>query len=421
MFKFIHAADIHLDSPFLGLVRYEGAPVDRITGATREALTQLVQSAIHEKVSFVIIAGDLFDGDWKDYNTGLFFRRQMTLLQDAGIRVFLISGNHDAASQITKNLRMPGNIHTFSTRKPGTVMLPELNTAIHGQGFSRRDITDNLAVHYPDARKGFYNIGILHTCAQGIEGHEPYAPCKVEELSTKGYDYWALGHIHKRRILSESPWIVFPGNIQGRNIRETGEKGCSLVTVEDDGKTSVRHDSLDIMRWVYLEIECSGAQSIDDVLENVYASVGHEVTKADGRLLAIRLCLSGACKAHEGLLSHQERWNNEIRATVTEASGGDAWIEKILYHTRTHINIDKLKASNSPIGHMMRYIDEIESDTALLTELAQELETLKLKLPVELRQGERALDLQSREKIASLVHNARQLLIPRILALGEDR
>ena len=420
MFKFVHAADIHLDSPFQGLVRYEGAPVDRIRGATREALKNLIQVAIEEKVSFVIIAGDLFDGDWKDYNPGLFFRRQMTLLLDAGILVFLISGNHDAASQISKNLRMPDNVHVFSTRKPESVLVKNSDVVIHGQGFARRDIRDNLAINYPDAKKGFYNIGILHTCANGLEGHEPYAPCKIEELIAKGYDYWALGHIHKRRILSEAPWIVFPGNIQGRHIRETGAKGCSIVTVDDSMVTSVEHRCLDIMRWVYLEIDSTGLESVDDFLDKVNELFKNQVKESDGRLLAIRLNVIGDCKAHEELIFNQEKWINEIRAAASEIGNGEIWIEKILLNTNTHIDLIKLKDSDSPIGHMLLYMDKIESDDEMLSELAKELERLKLKLPSELRQGDKAIDLESREKMIKILQDARQFLVPRILNMGED-
>ena len=162
MFTFIHASDIHLDSPHKGLSRYEGAPAERIRSATREALKNLVQTAIDENAAFVIIAGDVFDGDWKDYNTGLFFAGQMSRLRESGIKVFLLSGNHDAASKITRTLKMPDNVHHFSTKRPETVTLEALGVALHGQGFSRPDVTENLAAKYPLAVHGLYNIGVLH-------------------------------------------------------------------------------------------------------------------------------------------------------------------------------------------------------------------------------------------------------------------
>ncbi|RPJ77423.1 MAG: DNA repair exonuclease, partial [Desulfobacteraceae bacterium] len=196
--KFIHTADIHLDSPLVGLQGYEGAPVAEIRGATRRAFQNLVELAAAEKVDIILIAGDLYDGDWKDYNTGLFFSAQMARLRDEGIRVVIISGNHDAASQITKHLRVPENVTVLSVRSPETLMIEELGLAIHGQGYPVRAVTDDLAGAYPPAAPHHVNIGLLHTSLDGREGHEPYAPTTVSALLAKGYDYWALGHVHAR-------------------------------------------------------------------------------------------------------------------------------------------------------------------------------------------------------------------------------
>ncbi len=233
MIKFIHAADIHLDSPLVGLERYDGAPVDEIRGATRRALENLVRLATEEHASFVLIAGDVYDGDWKDYNTGLFFVKQMARLKEAGISVYLVAGNHDAASVITKSLRMPDNVAFLSTERPETMLIDRLGIALHGQGFPAREVTEDLSIAYPDAMAGMFNIGLLHTSVDGRSGHEPYAPCTLDGLRSKGYDYWALGHVHAREVLSEDPWIVFPGNMQGRHVRETGPKGARQGWRED--------------------------------------------------------------------------------------------------------------------------------------------------------------------------------------------
>lgn len=232
-FRFFHSADIHLDSPLRGLAGQEGNAVARVRTATREALHTLVGLAIEEKVDFLIIAGDLYDGDWRDYKTGLFFAAQMGRLNKEGIPVYLLHGNHDAESQITRRLELPDNVHVFGTRKPETYVLDELQVALHGQSFRQRDITDNLVPDYPAPVSGTFNIGVLHTGLGGMGGHENYAPCAIEDLTNKGYDYWALGHVHQAGVLSEKPHVVFPGNLQGRHARETGAKGASLVTVED--------------------------------------------------------------------------------------------------------------------------------------------------------------------------------------------
>jgi len=210
MFKFIHAADVHLDSPLRGLARYESAPAESIRDACRRAFENLVDLAIEEKVAFVLLSGDLYDGDWNDYSTGIFFSRQMGRLNDHKIRVFTAAGNHDAANRITKALENPPNVKMLSSSKPETIKLDELMVAIHGQSFKEQHVYDNLAKDFPAAVPGFFNIGLLHTSLDGREGHASYAPCSKDDLTAKGYQYWALGHIHKQEYVSEDPGLFSP-------------------------------------------------------------------------------------------------------------------------------------------------------------------------------------------------------------------
>ena len=233
MFKFIHAADVHLDSPLRGLSRYESAPAESIRNACQRAFENLVDLAIDEKVSFVLLAGDLYDGDWRDYSTGIFLSQQMGRLGQQNIPVFTVAGNHDAANRMTKALDSFSNMTILSSQKAETIMLDDLAVAIHGQSFGTQHVDENLAAGFAAAEQGMFNIGLLHTSLDGREGHAVYAPCSADDLRSKGYQYWALGHIHKQEFVSENPWIVFSGCIQGRHIQESGAKGCVLVTVED--------------------------------------------------------------------------------------------------------------------------------------------------------------------------------------------
>ncbi len=226
--KFLHAADIHLDSPLAGLNRRSDMPDAVIGHCTRRAFAAMIDLALAEDVAFVIIAGDLYDGDWRDFSTGLFFAEQM---QRLGRPCFLLRGNHDARSVITRNLTPPGNVREFSSRACETIELPGLRVALHGRSFPDRAVTEDFSAAYRQPVPGMLNIGVLHTSADDPGEHETYAPCRVADLALKGYDYWALGHIHARRVLSERPWIVFPGNPQGRHPKEPGPKGCTLVTV----------------------------------------------------------------------------------------------------------------------------------------------------------------------------------------------
>ena len=421
MFKFIHAADMHLDSPLRGLEQYPGAPVEQIREATRQAFVNLVDLAVEEEVSFVLIAGDVYDGDWKDYNTGLFFISQLSRLGKEDIKVFVISGNHDAASRITKNLRFPENVHTFSNRKPETILIKELSVAIHGQGFSSPSVTENLAVSYPKKKKGLFNIGLLHTAIDGREGHEPYAPCKVIDMESKGYDYWALGHVHMREVICEDPWIVFPGNTQGRHVRELGAKGCMFVTVDDEGSVSIEHRNLDVFRWALCEVDVSEAGNGFDVVDLVGLEIEKEMEKAEGLPLAVRLKLTGMSQAHKDLAGNMARWESEIRAKATEGSGGDVWVEKIVLKTGMLLDVEELQRRDDALGGLLKSIRKMEEhDEEILSLIRDEFSNLKSKLPEELLRNQEVFGMDTPDALKELIGDVRQLLIPRLLSVGED-
>ncbi|RJR23702.1 MAG: DNA repair exonuclease, partial [Desulfobacteraceae bacterium] len=325
--KFIHAADIHLDSPITGLESYEGAPVEEAREASRKAFINLVDLAVSEKVDFVLIAGDLFDGDWKDYNTGLFLAAQTARLKDEGVPAFIVSGNHDAASRITKHLRMPDNVKFFSSSAPETVMLEGLGIALHGQGYSSRAVSDDLSADYPQALPNYFNIGLLHTSLDGRPGHERYAPSTPAGLLSKGYDYWALGHVHASEVVRKAPWIVFPGNIQGRNIRETGPKGCTLVKVDDDGVVDAGHRDLDVFRWAFLNVDGSEAKDFDDLCDLISRKLAAAWRDNSRMPLAVRLEVVGA--PGKDVPEDPERLRNELRSLAYQAGEGGIWLEKI--------------------------------------------------------------------------------------------
>jgi DNA repair exonuclease SbcCD nuclease subunit len=415
MFKFIHAADIHLDSSLRGLERYEGAPVEQIRGATRRALENLVDLAIAEKASFVLLVGDLYDGDWKDYNTGLFFAAQMTRLREANIRVFLVAGNHDAGSQITRHLRLPDNVTMFSTQASERKVLADFDVALYGQGFHTRAVTKDLSVAYPKPDPTLFNIGLLHTSVDGRQGHEPYAPCTVEGLLSKGYNYWALGHVHKREILHEDPWILFPGNTQGRHVRETGPKGCLLVTVED-GRVLPEFRELDMVRWAVCEVDASGATTAEDALDRVRHALMRELAESAGRPLVVRVRVIGPCTAHRELSLNVERWTNEIRASAIDLSGGALLIEQVKMHTQTKVDFEQILKRDDPLGALFRAIRDLDADEQLLADMSGEFRDLQRKLPPELRTGDEAIDLDNPETLRQAIVDVKHLLLPRLLS-----
>ncbi|HEX3852662.1 MAG TPA: DNA repair exonuclease [Polyangiaceae bacterium] len=411
--KLVHAADLHLDSPLSGLSKYEGAPVEQIRGATRRALENLVELCLSESAELLVIAGDLYDGDWRDYSTGLFFNKQMSALRAGNVRVVWIRGNHDAASKLTAHLHLPENARELSYKKPDTFVLEDIGVAVHGQGFETRDVSSDLSSRYPEPRRGLFNIGLLHTALEGRAGHATYAPCRLSALVDRGYDYFALGHVHTREVLSETPWIVFPGNLQGRHARETGSKGATLVTVENEQVRSVEHRALDEVRWHVAEADVSSERSLDGVLERVRESLNVAVAASEGRLSAIRVRLSGASAAHELLASRSQKLVEEVRALTLDLSG-EAWLEKVEVATRPLAQRGQLREREDAIGELLRGLGELGRDDAALLELAGELLELKRKLPPELREGPDAIDLDSPEALRRLLAEVEDTLLPAV-------
>lgn len=356
--RFIHAADLHLDSPLVGLSRYEGAPVDLFRSASRRSFQKLVDLAIARNVDFVLLAGDIFDGDWKDYSTGLFFNRELKRLS---CPVFLIRGNHDAASKMTKKLRLPEHVHLLSHKKPETKLLPEFSLAVHGQSYSRSAVYENIAQAYPEAVPGAYNIGLLHTSLNGRAGHAPYAPCSIEDLKAKGYDYWALGHVHGREVISRDPWIVFPGCLQGRSSIERGPKGCILM----DGEPSFH--PLDSARWEELTISTSSLNNPEDLLALFETKLlAYELPTA------LRLFIEGRGCLYRQMREDVERWEAELRDVASTTA--TLWLEKIIWHRVPEVggnqpsfqlSEDELKALFTPLQAKLGVHAEIPGDLAV--------------------------------------------------------
>ena len=386
MFTFLHAADIHLDSPLRGLERYPGAAVDQARSATRLALKNLVSLAIDKAVDFVVIAGDIYDGDWKDHNTGLYFVAQMSRLRSAGIPVIMIAGNHDAANKMTRSLHLPDNVEMLSTRHAATASNPNLErlgVAVHGRSFAHAAETSNLVPEYPRKRSGMFNIGVLHTALDGAEGHDRYAPCSLQDLHQKDYDYWALGHVHHRQVVCRSPYVVFSGNIQGRHIRELGPKGCYLVNVDNTGSVSLQFEPLDVMRWQVCQLDLTPLQTPDELLNIFQAALTEQVQQQAEMPLALRVVLSGTSSYHDQLLANTEHWSNQFRSAAFQSSA-PVWVEKVKFETTPPHELSSESLVDGPIGQLLQCYQELRGDATQLHALEGEWQELFRKLPYEL-------------------------------------
>jgi predicted phosphodiesterase len=342
----------------------------------------------------------------------------MTKLREAGIKVFIVDGNHDAASHMTKHLRLPENVRRLSSRTPESIVLADPGVVVHGHSFHTKAVTDDLAAKFPMARPNLFNIGLLHTNATGRPGHEPYAPCTLEDLLSKGYDYWALGHVHQREVLHQEPWVLFSGNIQARHVRETGPKGCTLVTVDDRKVVSVEHQDLDVLRWSVCQVDASGAENAQETLDLVLIRLEEEIEMSAGRPLALRLRLFGSCRAHTELAMKIDHWVNEIRAMATDLSGGEIWMEKIVFDTRTEANLEEILARQDALGSLLSGIRDLSLNDRLIENLKAEFGDLNRKLPAELKIGEGMVRLDDHGTYRQALEEVKQLLFARLLNRG---
>ncbi len=417
MFKFIHAADIHLDSPLRGLSRYESAPVESIRDASRRAFENLVDIAIEEKVAFVLLAGDLYDGDWKDYSTGIFLSQQIGRLGQHNILVFAVAGNHDAANRMTKALDSPANMKILSTRKAETIKLDDLGVAIHGRSFGTQHVDENMAVTFDTAVKGMFNIGVLHTSLNGREGHAVYAPCTVNDLRSKGYQYWALGHVHQQEFVSEDPWIVFPGCIQGRHIRESGSKGCVLVTVEDNATCEVEKIPLDVLRWVHCSVDITDVVEMREVLERIRKAIEKEQTSGEGRPIAMRIRLEGATRIYNELAAHPEWLEHQIKALGAEFAGHDLWIERVENAVTGKLDLESTLADDTALGKLLKEILDTPGNAEEIDGLDRVLADLRQKMP-EAFGPDSILNLDEEQTVQRLVEEAKHMVVGRLLTVG---
>lgn len=402
--KFIHTADIHLDSPLSGLAAYKDAPAERLRTVTRDAFTRLVDLAIEEAVDFMVIAGDLYDGTWKDYNTGHFFCREMGRLNKARIPVYLLYGNHDAESEMTKKLTMPANVHTFESRKANTFRIDSLKVALHGRSYKEAATLDNLAASYPAPVAGWFNIGVLHTALGGYAAHANYAPCTLTELTTKGYQYWALGHVHEHAILQEDPWVVFPGNLQGRHIRETGARGAMLVTADETGVQSVERVLVDALRWHRVEVDASGAATLPEVTRLVGKAFEQVMADTPERIyLSVRVCIQGKTAAHGDLFGLERQLREDILGQAASLGMDRLWVEKVCLETEPAIDATQMAKRSDAIADLLKFLADAPHDSALLASLLDDLRPLVDKMPIEVVHGVPELDTIRSGDVASIV------------------
>lgn len=378
-FSFVHAADLHLDSPLLGLASKSAEYAARVEAASRQAFDSLVDLAIDERCRFMLLAGDIFDGDLRNFQTGLYFMEGMGRLNEAGISVFMVLGNHDSANRFADKLSLSSNVHVFPKSGAASHVLEDVGVAVHGRSFPRPDVSEDLAREYPVAVQTLFNIGVLHTACAGSEGHHArYAPCTPEQLSNHGYDYWALGHVHAHAVLGEYPHIVYPGNLQGRHPRETGPKGAVLVKVAEGRIVDLEHRALDAVRWASISVDVSDAKDYSELLDIMRRDIAESAKQADGRPIALRLAISGTTLLHSKLILNRASFQEDVE-TLLATLAHDVWLEKVRLNTSHPVTPDAVDSTVA--GRLDEELIRLSRDSVIAQELDARLAEIRTKLP----------------------------------------
>jgi len=418
-FRFIHTADLHLDSPLTSLALRNADLGDLVRGATRKALERIVDLAMTEAVDAVIIAGDLYDGSQTSMATALFLMGQMRRLEAAGIRVFIIRGNHDAQSQITRELTFPPNVHVFDGRgKPVRAgVLPNgREIHIHGVSFANPHAPASLLPTYrvpvPDA----VNIGLMHTSLAGASRHDPYAPVGIADLAAHGFDYWALGHIHQRRVHLERPWIVMPGNPQGRDINEGGPKGVTLATVAEDGTIACEERTVAVAVFERLPLDLSGVDDWHGMLDRAESVLSAARVAAGGAHLVARLAVTGATPLAWRLRRDEDLLLAELQNLA--ASLGECWIEA--EELAVSAPAAAAGAGAGPVPELARLMREgVVENHAYREELREALGDLLRQLPREARSLLAADEAAEETLLSELAMQGSDTVLARLGGTGE--
>ncbi len=379
-FRFIHAADLHLDSPFGGFGKAPDGVREQLADSTFAALRQLTEAAVRERADFMVLSGDLFDAADRSLKAQLQLIREWERLEAHGIAVYAIHGNHDPLDGARAELKLPGNVHIFDAagvaHKPAFRRSGELAAFVYGVSYGTRAVTDNLAAAYRAVEGAPFHLALLHGNVGGDAAHDPYAPCALDELVAggKGMHYWALGHVHGRRVLHEYPHVVYSGNLQGRNPRETGAKGAYLVDVGGNGEAELTFLALDAVRWEEQTIGIEGLRTEQDLLQELADAAERQLAAAEGRPVMLRFHLAGRGALHSKLSERTtvdallEQLQEELAYRM---AGVWVYVYELSAHTAALIDWTELEQEDSFAGELYRLGERLSADTKQWREFAK--------------------------------------------------
>ncbi len=362
--RFVHAADLHLDSPFRG--------VDRLQGATLAALAKVVDHTIESKADFLIIAGDIYDSKDRNLRALVAFRKEMERLAERNIPAYIVHGNHDPLNGWGSGFQLPPNVMTFGGRTDTDPFIRRGREVaqITGVSYTRERVTDNLASSFKPLDDAPYSIAVLHANVGHQAGHADYAPATVGELTSAGFDYWALGHVHTRAVLASEPAaVVYPGNTQGRNPRESGCRGCYQVDVDSYGRAHLEFVDTSVARWAHLEVSIRGCATMDQLVDSMLEKARIEAAAFDGPTVA-RCSIRGNGPLHRDL--QRDGMSEELGEILQSA----VLAESVRIRTGPELDLESLARTETMVSDFLKLTERALNDAELRERLAESLAPL---------------------------------------------
>ena len=412
-FKFIHCSDLHIDSPFKGFSSVENSLVEALRKSTYQAFQNIVELALKEKVEAVLIAGDIYDGAEKSLEAQLKFRHGLQKLSDKGIDTFIVHGNHDPLDGWSNSLEWPERVHIFSGAQMECLPVERngvVKAHVYGISYPKRDVTENLAKKFSRGNGEGFAIGLLHSNVGSQSGHDNYAPCSMDDLIAAKMDYWALGHIHRFRVLRESnPAVVYSGNSQARHMRESGEKGCCLITLNENADPLIQFIPVDAVRYIQGEVDLSGTITLEEVIHAVRSKCEYFSDQTKQRDVFIDLSLKGRTQVHSELQRGDalQGLQGEIR-TYFQGRTHSIWLNLKL-DTAGIYDVESLREGKDFVADLVNLFD-IEGK-------AESFEDLKevLKPAFETWQGKKYLHDLSDKEMKDFLVQAKSLCLDKLL------
>ena len=375
-FSFIHCADLHLDTPF-SCRKSDEKIYSMFYGSTFKALSKVVDLAIQNSVNFVLFAGDIYDVADKSLHAQIIFRNELERLAERDIRAFICHGNHDHLQGTRVSITYPDTAYFFGGDEVETIPVTLKGrdiACIYGISHAEPEMERNLAIKFKRRGKDPFSIGLLHANVEGMSGHGPYAGCRLEELVESGMDYWALGHIHKAEKLREyAPFVLYPGNTQGRNVKESGPKGCYLVNVSDSGKVNEKFLPTAEVIWVQKEISIEGMASIQEFEERIREETKNISREINSEYIAIRLHATGQGPLHKELKSDENR--EDLRISLNMENEG-VWIESLEAPTALKADRRLLIRGDDLIASFLQEARRMLEDCGAQNQMKEQLQQL---------------------------------------------